>query len=212
MLKPAGNAMIAVVDYGMGNLRSVSKALEKAGGDVVLASEAAQVEKCDKIVVPGQGAFRDAIENLAHRGLDRVVLEAIRSGKQFLGICLGQQILFETSHEDGVHEGLGVFSGDVVRFEADARRPECKIPQIGWNRVEFTRAAPHLAGIPSGTYFYFDHSYYVSPGDDSVIAGETDYLGRFASIVWRGNVFACQFHPEKSQRWGLRLLENFVNL
>jgi glutamine amidotransferase len=146
-------------------------------------------------------------------GLDGVVREAIVSGKPFLGICVGLQLLFEKSWEDGEHEGLNLLKGEVVRFEPDPRRPEMKIPQIGWNRVEIMRAAPHFEGIPSGTYFYFVHSYYVKPADGAVVAGETEYLCRFASAVWKENIFACQFHPEKSQKWGLKLLDKgrFLN-
>jgi glutamine amidotransferase len=203
---------VAVIDYGMGNLRSVSKALEKAGARVVLTSDPCAVRRADKVVLPGVGAFRDAVANLASAGLDEAVKEAVRAGKPFLGVCLGQQLLFETSYEDGVHKGLGILPGEVVRFQADPSRPDMKIPHMGWNRVEFVGDAPHLAGIPSGTFFYFVHSYHVAPKDRALVAGETDYLGRFASVVWRDNVFACQFHPEKSQRWGLKLLENFVEL
>jgi len=204
--------MIAVVDYGMGNLRSVTKALERVGGDVTITSDPQEVARAAKVVLPGVGAFQDAMRNLQSRGLDAAVSEAISSGKQFLGICLGLQLLFETSCEDGVHRGLGVLSGEVVRFEPDESRPEMKIPQIGWNKVEFAAAPPHFTGIPSGTYFYFVHSYYAVPEESCVVAGKTEYLPRFASAVWRDNVFACQFHPEKSQRWGLKILENFVRL
>jgi glutamine amidotransferase len=204
--------MIAVVDYGMGNLRSVAKALERAGGEVLVTSDAGAVAQAGKVVLPGVGAFQDAIANLSSRGLDAAVIEAVRAGKPFLGICLGMQLLFETSYEDGVHKGLGIFAGEVVRFEPDAARADLKIPQIGWNQVGFRSSPPHLAGIPAGTFFYFVHSYYCAPKDDSVTAGETDYLCRFASAVWRDNVFACQFHPEKSQALGLQLLKNFASL
>lgn len=204
--------MIAVVDYGMGNLRSVSKALERVGGKVALTSDPAAVRKADKVVLPGVGAFRDAMTNLQALGLDDAVVEAIEAGKPFLGICLGQQLLFETSYEDGAYKGLGIFEGEVVKFDADPARPELKIPQIGWNRVHFAGDSPFVAGIPSGTYFYFVHSYFVAPEDETLVAGETEYLKLFASAIARDNVFACQFHPEKSQRWGLKLLENFVGL
>ncbi len=204
--------MIAVVDYGMGNLRSVSKALEKVGGKVILTNRPEDIQKADKVVLPGVGAFQDAMANLRENGLDASVLDAISSGKPFLGVCLGLQLLYEWSAEDGRHEGLGVIPGNVVRFEADSERPEMKIPQIGWNRARFVADAPHLEGIPSGTHFYFVHSYYGVPTDDSVAATRTDYLTEFTSAIWRDNVFACQFHPEKSQHWGLKLYENFVNL
>jgi imidazole glycerol-phosphate synthase subunit HisH len=204
--------MIAVVDYGMGNLRSVSKALERVGGRVTVTADPRALKKAEKVVLPGVGAFRDAIANLQALGLDEAVVEAIEDGKPFLGICLGQQLLFERSYEDGEYKGLAVFEGEVVKFDADPSQPECKIPQIGWNRVNFRTDSPFVAGIPSGTFFYFVHSYYVAPDDEALVAGETDYLARFASAVARDNVFACQFHPEKSQRWGLKLLENFVGL
>ncbi len=204
--------MIAVIDYGMGNLRSVSKALERVGGRPVVTSSAAEIRAAEKVVLPGVGAFQKAIRNLKDAGLDTVVKQAIADGRQFLGICLGLQLLFDKSWEDGEHRGLGVFGGEVVRFQADGARPEMKIPQMGWNRVNFTAAAPHFAGIPPEAYFYFVHSYYVAPADGSIIAGETEHLCRFASAVWKDNVFACQFHPEKSQKWGLKLLENFVRL
>jgi imidazole glycerol-phosphate synthase subunit HisH len=204
--------MIAVVDYGMGNLRSVSKALERVGGRVTVTADPRALKKADKVVLPGVGAFRDAIANLEALGLDKAVVDAIEDGKPFLGICLGQQLLFERSYEDGEYKGLAVFEGEVVKFDADPSRPECKIPQIGWNRVNFRTDSPFVAGIPSGTFFYFVHSYYVAPDDGALVAGETEYLARFASAVARDNVFACQFHPEKSQRWGLKLLENFVGL
>lgn len=204
--------MIAVVDYQMGNLRSVSKAIEAAGGSVTVTSDPDLVARADKVVLPGVGACGKAMENLAARGLDDAVKTAVSSGKQFLGICLGLQLLFETSFEDGEHQGLGIFPGSVVRFEPNPAAHEMKIPHIGWNRVEVTLPAPHLDGIKSGTYFYFVHSYYVAPDDDHLTACRTDYLCRFTSAVWRDNVFACQFHPEKSQAWGLKLLENFVNL
>jgi len=204
--------MIAVVDYGMGNLRSVSKALEKVGGRVSLTGDPVEVARADKVVLPGVGAFEKAMAHLGAAGLDEAVTASIEAGKPFLGICLGLQLLFETSYEDGEHTGLGILPGEVVRFMRDEKRPQLKIPQIGWNRVEVAREAPHFDGIPSATYFYFVHSYYVAPADESIVAGETEYLGRFASAVWRGNIFACQFHPEKSQKWGLKLLENFVKL
>jgi len=204
--------MIAVVDYGMGNLRSVAKALERVGAAPELARSPEKVRSAEKIVLPGVGAFEKAMANLASTGLDAAVKEAVAAGKPFLGICLGLQLLFERSREDGDHEGLGILPGEVVRFESDPARPELKIPHMGWNGVEYESPAPHFEGIPSGTYFYFVHSYYVAPADASVCAGETEYLCRFTSAVWAENVFACQFHPEKSRRWGLRLLENFAKL
>lgn len=201
--------MIAIIDYGMGNLRSVQKGFEKVGHKAVVTDDPAQVAGAAKVVVPGVGAFEDAIAELRRRGLVEPVLAAIQSGKPFLGICLGLQLLFEVSHENGRHEGLGVLKGEVVRFELP---PEYSVPHMGWNQLAIRRRAPVLEGIADGTYFYFVHSYYVVPEDPGVIATETDYGGPFCSMIWRENVYATQFHPEKSQADGLRLLKNFAEL
>jgi glutamine amidotransferase len=199
--------MIAVIDYGMGNLHSVTKALEKVGGDVRVSSQAADVEQADKLVLPGVGAFADARAELHSLGLIDPVKAHIASGKQFLGICLGLHLLFDVSHEDGDHPGLGLIAGDVVRFDT----PGVKVPQIGWNTLDIKQDIPFFDGVPSGSYVYFVHSYYVAPTDPAVVAAETDYGGAFTSVVAVDNVWATQFHPEKSQRVGLRMLENFVN-
>jgi len=204
--------MIAVVDYGMGNLRSVAKAIERVGGKPEITCDPLVVKRAEKVILPGVGAFGDAMKNLRSLGLDDAVKSSIRAGKPFLGVCLGLQLLFESSDENGPHEGLGVIAGNVVRFKGDAARADLKIPHIGWNSVEFVKSAPLFAGVPSGAYFYFVHSYFGAPRDRSVVAGETDYLCRFASAVWRDNVFACQFHPEKSQNRGLRVYENFARM
>jgi imidazole glycerol-phosphate synthase subunit HisH len=201
--------MIAIIDYGMGNLRSVQKGFEKVGRQAVVTSDPAEVRKAEKIVLPGVGAFEDAIAELKRKELVRPVLEAIDAGKPFLGICLGLQMLFEKSYENGVHEGLGVLKGDVVRFELPE---EFSIPHMGWNQLQIRRPAPALAGLAEGTYVYFVHSYYVVPKDAGVIATETDYGGEFCSSVWRDNIFATQFHPEKSQAEGLKMLRNFAML
>ncbi len=201
--------MIAIIDYGMGNLRSVQKGFEKVGHEAIVTDDPAQVASAGKVVLPGVGAFEDAIAELRRRGLIEPVLAAIQSGKPFLGICLGLQLLFEVSHENGRHEGLGVLKGEVVRFELP---PEYSVPHMGWNQVGIRRRAPVLEGIAEGTYFYFVHSYYVVPDDRGVIATETDYGEPFCSMIWRENVFATQFHPEKSQADGLRLLKNFAEL
>jgi glutamine amidotransferase len=160
-------------------------------------------------VLPGVGAFEDAIAELRRRDLVGPILSAIDSGKPFLGICLGLQLLFETSYEGGTHKGLGVLRGDVVRFEVPA---EYKVPHMGWNQLRFRRTPPILAGLADGVHAYFVHSYYVVPADESVIATETDYGGRFCSMVWRENLYATQFHPEKSQADGLRMLKQFAEL
>ncbi|MGD0896266.1 MAG: imidazole glycerol phosphate synthase subunit HisH [Thermoguttaceae bacterium] len=198
--------MIAIIDYGMGNLRSVQKGLEKVGHQAVVTSDPAVVAAADKVVLPGVGAFEDAMTELKNRRLVEPVLEAINSGKPFLGICLGLQLLFDTSYENGRHQGLGVLRGEVVRFDLP---PDYSVPHMGWNQVAIRRRAPVLAGIAEGTYVYFVHSYYVVPEDPAVIATETDYGGPFCSMIWRDNVFASQFHPEKSQSEGLRILKNF---
>jgi glutamine amidotransferase len=201
--------MIVIVDYGMGNLRSVQKGFEKAGYDALITSDPAQVREAAKIVLPGVGAFEDAIAELRRRDLVRPILEAIDAGKPFLGICLGLQLLFDVSYENGRHEGLGVLRGEVVRFDLP---PEYSVPHMGWNQLRIRRQAPILEGIAEGAYFYFVHSYYVAPRDASVIATETDYPERFCSMICRDNLFATQFHPEKSQSDGLRMLQNFAGM
>jgi glutamine amidotransferase len=201
--------MIAIIDYGMGNLRSVQKGFEKVGHQATVTNDPKQILAADKVVLPGVGAFEDAIAELHRRELVDPILETIDSGKPFLGICLGLQMLFETSHENGQHKGLGVLAGEVVRFELPE---EFSIPHMGWNELQIRRSAPILEGIPSGTHFYFVHSYYVVPKDREVIAVEADYGRPFCAMVWRDNLFATQFHPEKSQAWGLRMLKNFAEL
>lgn len=198
--------MIAIVDYGMGNLRSVQRAFAAAGHPATVTSSPADVEQAERLVVPGVGAFGDAMAELARRGLDAPVRSALRRGKPFLGICLGLQVLFEESEEFGRHAGLGVLGGRVVRFPAG----ELRVPHLGWNQVRRLRDHPVLAGIEDGTYFYFVHSYHVAPSDPSVVATVTDYGGEFVSAVASGGIFACQFHPEKSQAAGLTLLANFA--
>ena len=200
---------IAIVDYGMGNLRSVQKGFERVGHEAIVTDDPAVVAKAAKVVLPGVGAFEDAIAELRRRRLVTPVLDAIGSGRPFLGICLGLQMLFEVSHENGRHEGLGVLKGEVVRFELPQ---EYSVPHMGWNQLAIRRRAPVLEGIPDGTYFYFVHSYYVVPEDAGVIATATDYPQPFCSMIWRDNIFATQFHPEKSQADGLRMLKNFAEL
>ncbi len=201
--------MIAIIDYQMGNLRSVQKAFEKVGEQAVITSDPRELAQAEKVVLPGVGAFRDAIAELRRRDLTQPIREAIEAGKPFLGICLGLQLLFDVSYEDGEYEGLGVLKGKVVRFEVPR---EFKVPHMGWNQALIRRRAPILDGIAEGTHFYFVHSYYVVPEDTEVIAIEADYYRPFCAMVWRDNLFATQFHPEKSQAQGLRLLKNFVAL
>lgn len=201
--------MIAIIDYGMGNLRSVQKGLERVGHQATITSDPAVVAEASKVILPGVGAFEDAIAELRARGLVGVVRDAIESGKPFLGICLGLQLLFDRSYENGEHEGLGILPGEVVRFELPA---EYSIPHMGWNQLHVERRPPILEGISEGEYVYFVHSYYVVPKDPAVIATTTDYAEPFCSMVWRDNLFATQFHPEKSQSQGLRILKNFASL
>jgi len=201
--------MIAIVDYGMGNLRSVQKGFEKVGHQAVVTSDPKVLSSAAKVVLPGVGAFEDAMAELRCRELVKPVLAAIDSGKPFLGICLGLQLLFDVGYENGRHEGLGVLRGEVVRFELPKG---FSVPHMGWNQLIIRRPAPVLAGLADGTYVYFVHSYYVAPKDAEVIATETDYGGPFCSMIWRDNVYATQFHPEKSQADGLRILKNFADL
>jgi glutamine amidotransferase len=201
--------MLAIIDYEMGNLRSVQKAFERVGHEAVITSDAAVLADARKIVLPGVGAFRDAIGALRERGLIEPIRANIDAGKPFLGICLGLQLLFEKSYEDGEYEGLGVFPGSVEKFHLPH---EFKVPHMGWNQIAFRRRPPVFAGIEEGAHFYFVHSYYVVPRDASLVATETNYSHPFCSGIWRDNLFAVQFHPEKSQSVGLRLLKNFAEL
>jgi len=201
--------MITIVDYGMGNLRSVQKGFEKVGHPALVSSDPDQVAAADKLVVPGVGAFEDAVDELKRRGLTEPILAAIQADKPFLGICLGLQLLFDVSYEHGEHRGFGVLPGEVVRFDLPR---QYSVPHMGWNQLRIDRRPPILEGIEDGTYFYFVHSYYVVPRDAEVVAGTTDYPEPFCSMVWRGNLFATQFHPEKSQAKGLRILKNFAEI
>ncbi len=202
--------MIAVIDYGMGNLRSVGKALEYVGADVVITGEPSKLKDSRALVLPGVGAFRDAVKNLKGKGIWDVVIEEVKKGKPLLGICLGLQLLFEKSYEFGETEGLGLIKGEVIKFNLP---PEFKIPHMGWNQVFKKKESPLLEGIKEGEFFYFVHSYYVKPEEEGVVLTKTDYGGLFfTSSIEKDNVFATQFHPEKSQRAGLKLLENFVKL
>jgi glutamine amidotransferase len=200
---------ILIVDYGMANLRSVQKAFEKVGFAADISGDPNRLAEADKLVLPGVGAFRDAIARLREAGLDAPISAHVRAGKPFFGICLGLQLLFTRSYEDGVYTGLDVFAGDVVRF-TDA--PGLKIPHMGWNQLDIKKPAPHLAGLGEKPSVYFVHSYYVAPKDRSIVAAETDYPTPFTSAIWQDNVFATQFHPEKSQRVGLAMLRKFADL
>lgn len=206
--------MIAIVDYGMGNLRSVQKAFEHVGAAAHIVQRAEEIRRADKVVLPGVGAFRDAIGHIREQGLVEPLVEAIGSGRPFLGICLGLQLLFDVSYEDGEYAGLGVIPGRVVRFEFNGR-PEArdlKVPHMGWNQLTWSRPCPLMRGLESGTHFYFVHSYYVAPADPSVTLGACEYGLPFTAMIWRDNVYATQFHPEKSQQAGLAMLRNFAGL
>ena len=201
--------MIKIVDYGMGNLRSVQKAFEKLGVAAEICASPAELAGVEKLVLPGVGAFRDAIHELKQTGMVPPVLDHIQAGKPFLGICLGLQLLFDVSYEDGEYEGLGVIPGKVVRFQD---QPDLKIPHMGWNSLEVVGSPRLLEGIPRDAYFYFVHSYHVVPRDETVIAARCTHGEPFVAMIARGNLFATQFHPEKSQRVGLKLLSNFAVL
>lgn len=206
--------VIALLDYDSGNIRSVEKALRKAGAEVVRARTPEAMTGASGIVLPGVGAFDDCIQAMQRQGLLAAVREWIASDRPFLGICVGYQALFERSEEfNSRAPGLGIFRGSVVRFQPTAEMPQLKIPQIGWNRIHLCRPdCPLYRGIPEGSWFYFVHSFHPSPTEAGIVATETTYGPTFASSVWRGNTFATQFHPEKSQENGLRLLANFVEL
>jgi glutamine amidotransferase len=204
--------MISIVDYGMGNLRSVQKAFERLGTAAEIVDRPQDLAAATVMVLPGVGAFRDAIAALRQHDLVGPIQDHIAADKPFLGICLGLQLLFDMSYEDGEHEGLGIVPGEVIRFRS---QPGLRIPHMGWNEVCPVRGGPQSAdclfdGIPEGSHFYFVHSYHVVPREAAVVAGVTDHGGEFVSVIARGPMVATQFHPEKSQTHGLRLLENFA--
>lgn len=198
--------MITVIDYGMGNLRSVVKAVEKYTDRVQVSSDPSSIKDSDALIMPGDGAFGMAMQNLEKMGWIEPLLSFIREDGFFLGICLGYQLLFSQSEEFGEYRGLDVIPGRVVRFPES----ELKVPHMGWNQVELRKDSPFLEDIPSGSYFYFIHTFYPRVEDSSWIMGETEYGVRFPCIVGRGNCIATQFHPEKSHKTGLKIIENFV--
>ena len=201
------NPKIVVIDYGMGNLRNVQKGFEWIGFDAEVTRNKKEMDRASAIVLPGVGAFKDCMENLEKFGLIEPLLRSIGKGKPYLGICLGLQILFSESEEFGFQKCLDLIKGKVVRFKPDQ---EHKVPHMGWNAIHNKREAPFLQGIESGDFFYFVHSYYVRPEEPQWISTLTDYGIPFVSSIWKENLFATQFHPEKSQQKGLRILENFV--
>jgi glutamine amidotransferase len=200
--------MIAIVNYGLGNLHSVQKAVANVGGEVLVTDDAQEIMDADKVILPGVGAFADGMKGLESRGLVSVVRKVAAQGKPLLGICLGMQLLFEESEEQGKYQGLGLLAGKVVLFQ----HPGVKVPQIGWNQVQVQKPSSLLGGIKDGDYFYFNHGYYCLPGDANDVLTMTDYGVRFASSVERENIIGVQFHPEKSQQGGLHILKNFVEL
>ena len=206
--------MIAIIDYDMGNLRSVEKAFERLGVEARITRDAKVIADASHVVLPGVGAFRDCMGHLEEYGLVEPIKKSVESGKPFLGICLGLQLLLDESLEDGVHKGLGLIKGSVVRFPAPHHtgHSEFKVPHMGWNSIKKEKDSLLLSGIPDGEYFYFVHSYYAAPTDTSVALTTSDYGVSFVSSIEKDNVMACQFHPEKSQRAGLKLLKNFTAL
>jgi glutamine amidotransferase len=198
---------IAIIDYGVGNLRSVEKAFTSQGIDAVVTRDESVLRSADKLALLGVGAFGYAMESLRNLGFDRLVIEAANEGKPIIGLCVGLQMMFEEGHEFGVHRGLGLLPGRVVKFPDGVR-----VPHVGWNQVEFKQSHPVFCDLPDQSFFYFVHSYYVEPTDASCVMGETEYDRRFASICGRDNVIGVQFHPEKSQAAGLKLLNNFARM
>lgn len=197
---------VAVVDYRTSNLLSIVKALQKVGAEVDLTQSAEQIEKADKLVLPGVGAFGAAMRNIESLGIKEELINFGRSGKPLIGICLGMQLLFNVSFEQGVYNGLALVPGEVVAFNSSV-----KVPHMGWNQVEFQKKSRLFDGLQDRQYAYFVHSYYVR-ADDDCIAGMTDYGVKFPAVVEQGNIFGIQFHPEKSQSFGLKILENFLRI
>jgi glutamine amidotransferase len=203
--------MIAIIDYGMGNLRSVQKGFEKVGFDAVVTADPKVVLEAGKIVLPGVGAFRDCMRNLEQGGFVEPILKVIRDGRPFLGICVGMQLLMTDSVEFGLYQGLDVIPGHVLRFPdgMEENGEKLKVPHMGWNQIAIKRRSPIFAGIDDGTNVYFVHSYYEKPDDESVVAATSDYGFEFCASIWKDNIVATQFHPEKSQEIGLKILKNF---
>jgi len=204
--------VIAIVDYDMGNLKSVQKAFEAVGHRAAVTRDPKAIADASHVVLPGVGAFGDCMRNLERYGLVEPVTKAIAAGKPFLGICLGFQLLFTESEEFGRHRGLGVIPGKVVRFSSNGSPVHLKVPHMGWNSIAIGKRPPVLEGVPDGAFMYFVHSYYVVPDDRAVACTMTDYGTPFVSSIARDNIFACQFHPEKSQQDGLRIIRNFGGL
>jgi imidazole glycerol-phosphate synthase subunit HisH len=201
-----GTPRIALIDYGIGNLRSVEKALQAVGGEINLTEDPQTILRAEKVVLPGVGAFGDGMAGLRQRGLVEVVRQVYRSGTPLLGICVGMQLLFEVGEELGKHEGLGLLPGCVLRFPENG----LKVPQTGWNQLQIEGESPLLDGLSPGSYAYFNHGYYCSVTEPGDILASTEYGVRYAAVVGRGRLYGAQFHPEKSQAVGLQILRNFV--
>lgn len=200
--------MITIINYGLGNLHSVQKAVANVGGEAVVTDDDQEIINAEKVILPGVGAFADGMKGLESRGLVSVVQEVAAQGKPLLGICLGMQLLFEESEEQGRYQGLGLLAGKVVQF----KHPGVKVPQIGWNQVQVSKSSNLMDGIQDGDYFYFNHGYYCIPADADDVLTMTEYGVSFASSVERELIVGVQFHPEKSQQRGLQVLKNFVEL
>ncbi|MDD2680006.1 MAG: imidazole glycerol phosphate synthase subunit HisH [Candidatus Omnitrophica bacterium] len=201
--------MIAIIDYGMGNIHSVKKALELYGAKIKVTNNPKEISSCEKLVLPGVGAFGEAMQELEKQGLASLIRDEVKHKKPFLGICLGMQLLFEKSEEAAQRKGLGIIKGEVKKFPVS----DLKVPHMGWNQIKKVKSeCGLLKDIPDEPYVYFCHSYYPKSANSACVAATTDYGAAFASVVWQENVYGAQFHPEKSQRIGLKMLENFVNL
>jgi glutamine amidotransferase len=206
--------MIAIVDYGRGNLWSVQNGFARVGVQAQISGDPEVLARADAVVFPGVGAFRDCMQNLTACGLDQALRQVIEAGRPVLAICVGMQTLLAESDEFGLTPGLGILEGQVRRFPSDMHREgaRLKVPHMGWNQLHLQRDCPLLRGVPDGVYTYFVHSYYAAPLASDVVVATTDYGVEFASVLWRDNLYATQFHPEKSQAWGLHLLRNFATL
>ena len=198
--------MIAIIDYGVGNLRSVEKAFEAIAKPALVTGDARAIREADRLVLPGVGAFGECARRLRQSGFDKLVLEAAEQNKPVLGLCVGLQLMFDEGHEFGIHEGLRLMRGRIVRFPESGPH----VPQIGWNQIENVKPHPLVEGLPVGTYFYFVHSYHIETEQREVVVAETEYGIRYPSVCARGSLYGVQFHPEKSQDAGLRLLANFA--
>ena len=201
--------MIAMIDYDAGNIKSVEKALQKLGADVVITNDAQEILRADKVILPGVGAFGDAMANLKKFGLDKVIYEVVENGTPFLGICLGLQLLFERSDETPGVAGLGILKGEILRIPD---KDDLKIPHMGWNSLHLQNQGRLFQGLSEQSYVYFVHSYYLKAEDEQIVKATTDYSVNIHASVEKDNVFACQFHPEKSSDVGLKILKNFVEL